>query len=501
VAIFRMNHAHETNGVKVVEVNGDLDASVAVRLAAVLDGVPGGSPGVLVDLAGTTLIDASAAATLHRAVHAGRKRGARLRVSRANGAVLEVLEIVGVAESLGAHLTRDEALAALAGEPVGDTPDCLPSEVPGWGNASGSAAAPGSGEAAGSGKEPGSSAKPGEALDAEGLDTDGLSSDELSGHALTGEALSGGEYPPETVRTAALAEGVHQLLHDAQALPPGDPRRRSLRQRAVEQALPYARRLAARYRHRGEPVEDLYQVAAMGLVKAVNGYQPERTSGFLGYATPTILGELRRHFRDAGWTLRVPRRLQELRLEVNRAAETLTHSLGRRPSSADLASFLSVPESDVLECLAAAQNYHPVSLSTPLGPGETHQLADAVGAEDPALDLVEYRQSVGPLLATLTPHEREVVALRFFGEMTQSQIAARVGTSQMHVSRLLTAVLGRLRGALFDGPGGADDPAAAQRRRAPAVSGGITRSVRGVPAAQRPAARLRAGRQGRTRPS
>ena len=341
-------------------------------------------------------------------------------------------------------------------------------------------------------------------LDAEGPENDELSSEELSGHALTGEALSSAEYPPEAVRAAALAEGVHQLLHDAQALPPGDPRRRSLRQKAVEQALPYARRLAARYRHRGEPVEDLYQVAAMGLVKAVNGYQPERTSGFLGYATPTILGELRRHFRDAGWTLRVPRRLQELRLEVNRAAETLTHSLGRRPSSADLASFLSVPESDVLECLAAAQNYHPVSLSTPLGPGETHQLADAVGAEDPALDLVEYRQSVGPLLATLTPHEREVVALRFFGEMTQSQIAARVGTSQMHVSRLLTAVLGRLRGALFDGPGGADDPAAAQRRRAPATpagSGGITRSVGQVPAAQRPAARQRAARQGPTRPS
>lgn len=487
-----MIHAHETNGVKVVEVNGDLDASVAVRLAAVLDGVPGGEPGVLVDLGGTTLIDASAAATLHRAVHAGRKRGARLRVARAHGAVLEVLEIVGVAESLGAHLTRDEALAELAAELAGDPPVGLPDEAPGPGNAAGSAA------------EPGSDEEPGGEPDAEGLENDELSSDELSGHALTGEALTNEEYQPEAVRAAALAEGVHQLLHEAQALPAGDPRRKTLRQRAVEQALPYARRLAARYRHRGEPVEDLYQVAAMGLVKAVNGYQPERTSGFLGYATPTILGELRRHFRDAGWTLRVPRRLQELRLEVNRAAETLTHALGRRPSSADLASFLSVPESDVLECLAAAQNYHPVSLSTPLGPGETHQLADAVGAEDPALDLVEYRQSVGPLLATLTPHEREVVALRFFGEMTQSQIAARVGTSQMHVSRLLTAVLGRLRGALFDGPGGADDPATAQRRRAPATpaaSGGITRSVGQVPAAQRPATRLRAGRQSPARPS
>ncbi|MEN3307424.1 MAG: polymerase sigma-B factor, partial [Micromonosporaceae bacterium] len=278
---------------------------------------------------------------------------------------------------------------------------------------------------------------------------------------------------------------VHELLHAAQALPPGDPRRLSLRERAVEQALPYARKLAARYRFRGEPVEDLCQVAAMGLVKAVNGYRPERTTGFLGYATPTILGELRRHFRDTGWTVRVPRRLQELRLEVNRAAETLTQALGRRPGTGDLASFLGVAEAEVIECLAASQNYHPVSLSTPTGPDDTHELADAVGAEDPALALVEYRQSVGPLLASLTPHEREVVALRFFGEMTQSQIAARVGSSQMHVSRLLTSVLGRLRGALADETkAGADDPAAR-----PGAGAAVTRSARPRPVRKRPQGR------------
>ncbi|HKT02220.1 MAG TPA: SigB/SigF/SigG family RNA polymerase sigma factor, partial [Rugosimonospora sp.] len=245
--------------------------------------------------------------------------------------------------------------------------------------------------------------------------------------------------------------------------------RAALRERAVEEALPYARRLASRYRYRGEPAEDLNQVAAVGLVKAVNGYRPERTTGFLGYATPTILGELRRHFRDAGWTVRVPRRVQELRLAVNKAAETLTQALGRRPGPADLASFLDVPEHEVLECLAASQNYHPVSLSTPVGPGESHELADAVGAEDPRLDLVEYRHAVGPLLASLTPHEREVLALRFFGELTQSQIAARVGSSQMHVSRLLTAVLGRLRGALAaDGAQAAGD---ATRSASPRRSG------------------------------
>jgi RNA polymerase sigma-B factor len=448
VTVFRVRHAREANGVDVVEVHGDLDASVTARLGAVLDGVPPGSAGIVIDLAGTTLVDASAVAALLRARQASRDRGAELRVARAGGAVLEVLEVAGVAKMLGAYLTRDEALAAVAA-------------------------------AAGTQR-------------AERLLAEGLPAEDLCVANLAAEEL-----PAEMVPVAALADSVHELLHAAEGLAPGDPRRRTLRERAVEQALPYARRLAARYRHRGEPVEDLYQVAAMGLVKAVNGYQPDRTTGFLGYATPTILGELRRHFRDAGWTLRVPRRVQELRLEVNRAAETLTQALGRRPSSADLASFLDVPESDVLECLAAAQNYHPVSLSTPLGPGETHELADAVGAEDPALDLVEYRQSVGPLLASLSPHEREVVALRFFGEMTQSQIAARVGTSQMHVSRLLTAVLGRLRGALFDGAAldgtrlkasGADDPAARPT--------GVTRSGPQHPGRRRP------GRQpGPARPS
>ncbi len=338
--------------VDVVQVVGDLDGSVLARLTAVLDALPPDSAGTVVDLAATTLIDANALAGLLRAARTSRERGVELLAARAGGRVLEVLEVAGVAKSLGAYLTLDEAAA----EAVARSAEAVP----------------------------------------------------------TGDRVRGEDLP-----LGALADTVHRLLEDAEALPDGDPRRQSLRERAVEHALPYARRLAVRYRHRGEPVEDLYQVAAMGLVKAVNGYQPERQTGFLGYATPTILGELRRHFRDAGWTLRVPRRLQELRLSVNRAAETLTQALGRRPSSADLAAFLDVPESDVLECLAASQNYHPVSLSTPLGPDDTHELADAVGAEDPALELVEYRQSVGPLLASLTPHEREVVALRFYGEMTQ----------------------------------------------------------------------------------
>jgi RNA polymerase sigma-B factor len=185
-----------------------------------------------------------------------------------------------------------------------------------------------------------------------------------------------------------------------------------------------------------------------------------------------------------------------LRLEVNRAAETLTQALGRRPSPADLASYLGVPEAEITECLTASQNYHPVSLSTPLGPDDTHELADAVGAEDPGLALVEYRQSVGPLLAALTPHEREVVALRFFGEMTQSQIAARVGSSQMHVSRLLTSVLRRLRGALAEQQAApaartrelsaearADDPAARSGATA------VTRSARPPSARPRPRGR------------
>jgi RNA polymerase sigma-B factor len=423
VAVFGVKHARETGATDIVEIHGDLDASVAPRLAMVLDGLPRDTSGIVVDLAGATLIDANAVALLLRAAHTNRERGVELCAVDARGAVLQVLEVAGVAKDLGAYLTREQAIAALG--------------------------------------------------------TGGNQADD-AGDERGGDA----ELP-----VAALAENVHQLLSAAQALPPGDPRRHSLRERAVEQALPYARRLAIRYRHRGEPVEDLCQVAAMGLVKAVNGYQPERATGFLGYATPTILGELRRHFRDAGWTLRVPRRIQELRLSVNRAAETLTQALGRRPGIGDLASFLEVPEAEVTECLAASQNYHPVSLSTPLGPGEAHELGDAVGAEDPALDLVEYRQSVGPLLATLTPHEREVVALRFFGEMTQSQIAARVGTSQMHVSRLLTSVLGRLRGALLDA-------SEEQSTRPAGKAGTVTRSAR-----QHPVKSRQARRPGPARPS
>jgi RNA polymerase sigma-B factor len=414
--------------VAVIEVHGELDASVSPRLAALLGDPSGAAAGTVVDLAGARLIDATAVASLLRAAHASRERGRQLLVARARGPVLQVLEVAGVAKSLGAYLTRDEAVAAVAqpvpapaavGEPAGDT-------------------------------------------------------------SFTG-----------------LADRVHHLLEEAGTLPAGDPRRQALRERAVEQALPYSRRLAVRYSHRGEPVEDLYQVAAMGLVKAVNGYQPERQTGFLGYATPTILGELRRHFRDAGWTMRVPRRVQELRLAVNRAAETLTQALGRRPGTADLASFLDVPEADVRECLAASQNYHPVSLSTPLGPDDTHELSDAVGADDPALELVDYRQSVQPLLASLTPHEREVVALRFFGDLTQSQIAARVGTSQMHVSRLLTAVLGRLRCALFDRPGpeaGAGEPGARP-------TAAVTRSGTPRPATRRPQMSRQGRRQGPAIPS
>jgi RNA polymerase sigma-B factor len=241
---------------------------------------------------------------------------------------------------------------------------------------------------------------------------------------------------------------VHGLLSAAALLPPGSPERAELRAQAIEDNIPFAQRLARRFRDRGEPVDDLTQVAMVGLVNAVDGYDPQRGCEFAGYATPTIVGEIRRYFRDKGWRIKVPRRLQELRLQVNRARVDLSQTMAASPTVADIARHLEVSEEDVGEAIEVARLYNPISLSAPAGPDTDLDVADPIGDVDPGMEAVENRESVKPLLASLPDRERRILTMRFFGDMTQSQIANELGISQMHVSRLLSQTLMKLRTAL-----------------------------------------------------
>jgi RNA polymerase sigma-B factor len=229
-------------------------------------------------------------------------------------------------------------------------------------------------------------------------------------------------------------------------LPPG-PERDTLRGRIVEAWLPMADRLAGRFRSRGESFDDLRQVAALGLVKAVDRYDPARGNAFESYAVPTITGEIKRHFRDHMWTLHVPRRVQDLRNRVRFAAQDLAQTIpGRRPTVAEIAEHASMSEEDVLVGLEALESFTALSLDAELpGSEDGYSLADALGSSDPALDTVVDRESVKPRLAALPERERAILYMRFFGDMTQSRIAEQLGISQMHVSRLISRCCGRLR--------------------------------------------------------
>jgi len=236
------------------------------------------------------------------------------------------------------------------------------------------------------------------------------------------------------------------LLRTLAGMPADNPRRAALRDRTIEAWLPLAQHLAHRYSGRGEPTDDLLQTAAVGLIKAVDKFDPDRGVDFAGYAIPTIIGELKRHFRDRTWDIRVPRRLQELRLAISEANSTLLQTLGRSPTITDIATHLKVTEEEILEGLEGARAYNAVSLSTPTGDGErTTELGDLLGADDNQYELAELRVALGPALATLDEREQKILTLRFYGNLTQSQIADHIGISQMHVSRLLTKALTKLR--------------------------------------------------------
>jgi RNA polymerase sigma-B factor len=253
-----------------------------------------------------------------------------------------------------------------------------------------------------------------------------------------------------TARQAADAAAL-SLLSLLQDLPAGSPDRQRVRDRIIEMYLPLARYLAQRFRNRGEPTDDLVQVANLALVKAVDGFDPSRGVPFTGYAIPVMSGELKRHFRDKCWDIRVPRRTQELRLQINHVTDELTHALGRSPTVADLAARLGASEEEIIEGLDAGHAYRTLSLDAPTGgDGDgTTALGDLIGGADADLEQVELRETLRPLLATLPERLQQIVTMRFFGNLTQLQIAAELGLSQMHISRLLREALTRLHRGLL----------------------------------------------------
>lgn len=227
-----------------------------------------------------------------------------------------------------------------------------------------------------------------------------------------------------------------------------------LRDQLVGAHLGLAEYLARRFANRGEPLDDLFQVASLGLLKAVNRFDPDRGVEFSTYATHTIVGELKRHFRDKGWAVRAPRRMQELYLRLGKVVGTLGHELGRSPTIAELATEVEVSEEEVLEALEAGQAYRFASLDAPSGgDGEGETLVTRLGAEDAGFGDAERRAVLSPLLAQLPERQQLIVRLRFFDGLTQSEIADRLGISQMHVSRLLARTVAQLRAAA-QSPGG-----------------------------------------------
>jgi RNA polymerase sigma-B factor len=235
----------------------------------------------------------------------------------------------------------------------------------------------------------------------------------------------------------------------AAARAPGQPEAiaQRWREKLVQLHLPLVRFLARRYANKGEPMDDLIQAGSVGLVNAVDRFDAGRGVQFSTYATPTILGEIRRHFRDHTWAVHVNRGPRELVPAVTRARVELTATLGRAPTVAETAAALGRDEETVLTVLACAAAYHPQSIHTPIGDDLT--LGDTLGHHDTALDAVDLHQSLRPLLAGLPARERRVLQLRFYGDRTQSQIAAELGISQMHVSRLLASTLAQLRAGLL----------------------------------------------------
>lgn len=268
----------------------------------------------------------------------------------------------------------------------------------------------------------------------------------------------------EPVHTDAATEGSTQsltrrdltaaLLHQLHRYPKGHPHHSRIRDEVVRLNMPLVTGLARRFQNRGEPLEDLEQVAAVGLLHAIDRFDVRRGVAFSTFATPTVAGEIKRYFRDHGWMVRVPRTLQEMRLTLTATTPVIAQELGRAPTTAELAERLGVTEAEVTEGLAAGNAYSALSLDLPSGEeGDEPSLADGLGEEETAYDFIEDCVSLKPLLEELPERERKILHLRFFEEMTQTEIAEQVGISQMHVSRLLSRTLTQLRHGLSEEEG------------------------------------------------
>ncbi|MBJ7339407.1 SigB/SigF/SigG family RNA polymerase sigma factor [Mycolicibacterium sp.] len=222
------------------------------------------------------------------------------------------------------------------------------------------------------------------------------------------------------------------------------------REAIFNRCLALADRIARHYGGRGEDIEDLTQVARLGLVKAVNRFDPAKGSHFVAFAVPTMMGEVRRHFRDHGWSMHVPRRLKDRHGNITRATTELTQLLGRAPTAGQLATHLDMSREDIVDSMLAAEAYRVHSIDAPVSSGDSapRMVSDTVGSIDFEFDRITDQETVRPLLAALPERERTVLYLRFFESMTQSQIAEQIGVSQMHVSRILEKTLRELRGQL-----------------------------------------------------
>jgi RNA polymerase sigma-B factor len=257
----------------------------------------------------------------------------------------------------------------------------------------------------------------------------------------------------QTVQRPAPIEGdepradlTAELLADAAAAPEGE--RLRLQDRAIELNLPIARSIARRFGERGQPLDDLEQAASIGLIKAVRRFEVGQGVDFLAYAVPTIAGEVKRHFRDSGWTVRPPRRIQEAQARVGAAGEELTAELGRSPTTSEVAAHLDLDEETVIEALSSRGCFTPTSLDAPLDDDDGTGLGQLLGVEDDGFALAEARLSLEPAIDELRPRDRLILELRVAQGRTQSEIAAELGISQMQVSRLLTRIRETLRPSL-----------------------------------------------------
>jgi RNA polymerase sigma-B factor len=251
---------------------------------------------------------------------------------------------------------------------------------------------------------------------------------------------------PESTRSGSF-EAHKQRSAELFALLAG-PSAVHVRDQLVHLHLPLVEHCARRFRNRGEPLDDLLQVGTIGLIKAIDRFDTTRGVEFSTYATPTIIGEIKRYFRDKGWAIRVPRRLQELRLQITATTSELTQSLGRSPTPRELAHAIGCSVEDIVEGIESSNAYATLSLDAHDDRDESGPLLEALGVEDENIAHVELRESLKPLLEGLAPREKRILLLRFFKNKTQLQIAEEIGVSQMHVSRLLSRTLEQLRSSL-----------------------------------------------------